>query len=643
MRRPMRRLGYDLIHVLHRDAFASLRRVAVEAEVSSLATTAAFSLLARIVAHTGKTLGEITTPDILALLDACRGVGHNTKGSYTAHFLLRRAGLLDDEPLTGGTRRRVRRLSVEELVDRYTLRSQEVRAVLIEYLREQAPAIDYATLCHTVRMLVKNFWQDIERHHPEVDSLRFPPAVGEAWKAQLFPPDGRVPNRAYATLISVRAFYLDLAHWAVQEPERWGAHSYVCPVKPADLKRSGKYKAQQEARVHDRLRTLMPLLEPVMQAIRHHRHFTAELLTAARAATPGVPFEVQGRAFTRLPPPPQPRSRADDFLASFVQPVGGPPLPGPVEDLEDDAFWTWAIAEGLRWTGLRIEELMELSQTSLKSHAVPGGPTVLLLQVAPSKGDRERLVPVCPELAHVLARVVERIRDARGRVPVVARYDGHERRTVDRLPFLFQRLRRGLGAVISMAAARQMFVRTCLRIDLRAPDGTPLVLTPHDFRRVFATEAVGLGLPIHVAAKVLGHANIETTRGYVGVFEDEVTRQYQAFLSRRRGLRPPEEYREPSEGEVAEFEAHFRKRKLALGDCYRPYQTPCPHEHACVRCPMLRMDPAQLPRLLQIEGDTHRLLTEARERGWEGEVQGLEATLQGVLEKRGQVERIGPS
>ena len=79
---------------------------------------------------------------------------------------------------------------------------------------------------------------------------------------------------------------------------------------------------------------------------------------------------------------------------------------------------------------------------------------------------------------------------------------------------------------------------------------------------------------------------------------------------------------------------------MALGDCYRPYGTDCPHEHACVRCPMLRMDPAQLPRLAQIEADTHRLLAEARERGWDGEAAGLETTLLHIADKKAQAQRV---
>ena len=55
---------------------------------------------------------------------------------------------------------------------------------------------------------------------------------------------------------------------------------------------------------------------------------------------------------------------------------------------------------------------------------------------------------------------------------------------------------------------------------------------------------------------------------------------------------------------------------------------------------MLRMDPHQLPRLVLIEQDTHRLLDEARKKGWEGEVLGLETMLGHIADKKVQVERL---
>jgi hypothetical protein len=32
-------------------------------------------------------------------------------------------------------------------------------------------------------------------------------------------------------LMTVRAFYLDLAHWALDEPSRWGPWAVPCPIR----------------------------------------------------------------------------------------------------------------------------------------------------------------------------------------------------------------------------------------------------------------------------------------------------------------------------------------------------------------------------------------------------------------------------
>jgi len=249
-------------------------------------------------------------------------------------------------------------------------------------------------------------------------------------------------------------------------------------------------------------------------------------------------------------------------------------------------------------------------------------------------------LPVCPELAHVLAVIVRRIQGHTGQVPLVERFDPTEHTLSVALPYLFQRQWRYQGAVMSPASVTALLKRASAQLGLQDKDGTPLYFTPHDFRRLFATEAVNSGLPLHIAAKLLGHLDLNTTRGYVAVYPVEVIRHYQAHLARRRVDRPAVEYRELTAAEWEEFGQHFRRRKLALGDCYRPYGTDCPHEHACIRCPMLRVDPQQSPRLIQIEVNTVELLSEAQAQGWEAEVRGLEETLRHIQEKKAQVERL---
>lgn len=116
--------------------------------------------------------------------------------------------------------------------------------------------------------------------------------------------------------------------------------------------------------------------------------------------------------------------------------------------------------------------------------------------------------------------------------------------------------------------------------------------------------------------------------------------QHAAFIARRRAERPGEEYREPTPTEWAEFERRFTRRKVELGTCARPYGTPCRHEHACLRCPPLRPDPAQAMRLAEIITNLHKRIREATDRGWLGEVEELQVSLAGARQKLQQMRLI---
>jgi hypothetical protein len=129
------------------------------------------------------------------------------------------------------------------------------------------------------------------------------------------------------------------------------------------------------------------------------------------------------------------------------------------------------------------------------------------------------------------------------------------------------------------------------------------------------------------------HKNLNTTMGYNTVYPEKVITGHRAFLARRRQLRPAEEYRTPTEAEWEEFLGHFERRKVALGDCGRAYGTGCVHEMACERCSLLRIDPAQRPRLLLIRDSLAARVTEATAQGWLGELEGLRVSLATVTEK----------
>jgi hypothetical protein len=174
--------------------------------------------------------------------------------------------------------------------------------------------------------------------------------------------------------------------------------------------------------------------------------------------------------------------------------------------------------------------------------------------------------------------------------------------------------------------------------DLANVDGEALNFSPHDFRRIFVTDAIMNGLPPHIAQVICGHRHIDTTMGYKVVYPAETIEAHRAFITRRRASRPSEEYRTPTEEKWGAFLAYFERRKVSIGTCARAFGIPCVHEHACVRCSLLRPEPAQRARLVGIRDNLIARIAEAEREGWIGEVEGLRVSLAGAEEKLAQLD-----
>jgi hypothetical protein len=146
------------------------------------------------------------------------------------------------------------------------------------------------------------------------------------------------------------------------------------------------------------------------------------------------------------------------------------------------------------------------------------------------------------------------------------------------------------------------------------------------------------GLPPHIAQVICGHKTIDTTMGYKAVYPGEAIEAHRAFIARRRATRPSQEYRTPTDEEWDAFLAHFEKRIVSIGTCARAYATPCIHEHACVRCSLLRPSPTQRGRLEEIRDNLQARIAEATREGWLGEVEGLQVSLAGAQDKLAQID-----
>ena len=408
--------------------FARLRELA-EAGPASARKDArlAATRIATLLACKGGVIGDITVGDCVELADTQRRV-QARGGQKKVDFYLRLHALgifPADAPATIRAFGMAQgQLTIEELVDRYRLQCKPVRDLLVDYLRERQPALDYASLEAIASTLAGLFWARIEALSPGISTLRLPPEVARAWKEDLQTikrtvtgPDGQKtvvtsPRlNAKDELLRVRALlprHRPVGHrgaralGAVGSPEPGqrrrdqlgqGTQAPQGPDGPADPR-----AAARPARARPHRRRTQDRDRPPAPG-RPGRHAPGEIIegtggTLRRAVAP----KANGRHVW-----------AEDTATGKRRNLSYE---------EEEAFWAFAAIEVLRLTGIRCEELLELTHHSITEYRLPTtGELVPLLQIAPSKTDTERLLLVSPELADVLSAIISRLRGPGGDGP----------------------------------------------------------------------------------------------------------------------------------------------------------------------------------------------------------------------------------
>ncbi len=186
------RIANEMAKVRDRHGLAQLRAVRTSSTVGDATMVPAIERVALMMAAKGGTVADVTPGDCIELMQTSREVfpGPNRSSRHSPLFyqLLHSIGAFPaDAPPT------VRmfsslfagKLSVEQLVDRYDLACRPVRELLVDYLRERQPAVDYSTLTNLATTLTLWFWKDLERHHPGIDSLQLTPEVAAGWKQRI--------------------------------------------------------------------------------------------------------------------------------------------------------------------------------------------------------------------------------------------------------------------------------------------------------------------------------------------------------------------------------------------------------------------------------------------------------------------------
>lgn len=604
--------------------------------------------LSRMSISSGRSLANLRAADFLAerevLIEAgMRGAMH------VAWTYARRAGLLAGEPFELGEVLRARQRTPAELVAHHGVENPAVAAMFIDYLTERQTTCDYSSLKALAGMLLKLFWGDLQRHYQGKADLALTVSEAAEWRQRIATlPNGK-PRRDLGHVVSAaRGLYLDIASWAHDDPARWAPWARPCPFNGRETSRMQRQNTQrQTAAMAARTRSLTMVVPQLVSSIAGTLRIAEKRLRAATGILAGEEFLLDGQAWRVAP-----NTHTGGYTRTQVFVLSPDGLQLDLTAEEDAAFWTWAVVEVLRHSGIRIEEMLELTHLSIRAFRKPDGQVVPLIQIAPSKTNTERVLPASPQLTHALSRIVARqlahqqaapVDDRGPMLPLVTRRDEYELTYSAPLPFLFQRrLGSGRRTVMSGAFVRNRLDKAAVAAGLRDTDGAPIRFTPHDFRRLFLTDAVTNGLPIHIAAQLAGHDDINTTRGYVATYPTEVFAAYDSYLARRRAQRPADEYRSPTPQELQEFAEHFGRRRVELGNCARPYGTGCSHEHACIRCDYLHVSADQAGRLDAIEQDLHQRVDRAQQQQWFGDLDQLRVTLEHLKAKKEQVA-LSPS
>lgn len=503
------------------------------------------------------------------------------------------------------------------------------------YFRQrQRQSIKWVTLYANIVTLLGTFWPLVQEVAPGTDSLHLDHAAWDDLYDRLsLRNDGSERIGADATRSEIRMLYTDIQQWAVLNPALWQRYVASCPWGKELARGQRREKRTRKSRMDSKTREQTLTVNALRTAARQNWLHSSGLLAAAREVGPGDTFAHHGIDYTRVVAEGKHRRSDQQVMPLSVRDADGQLIRVSLD--EDKDFWAYVLIEVLYQTGIRIEEALEICVQSIENWQSATGFAMPVLRIAPSKMDKERLVPLSPEALAVLAQASARLKKQHnGQVPLVPAVDGHERTDLPALAYLFQRAPFGQSVRIGYSGVAGIFRRVVKVGNVRDASGHRVHFTPHDFRRLFVSRTVNSGLPIQVAQVICGHDSITTTQGYFAIDEDRAMLAYKKYLQAQRQERPAEEYAPPSEADVAAGQNFIARRQVRLGRCDRGHGQDCERGHQCVACPALRLNDDAEPLLAAEAAASQARLLDAEKDGFLCEAEGLRERLQAIQDTR---------
>jgi integrase len=511
-----------------------------------------------------------------------------SKGTDALDAALCSLGVFSRTPKRGSARHgRRQRMKASELVESAGV-PDRFRQVMILYLETYEARVSdvYRTLRHKVIALA-HFWRFIRDRHPDVKRCSqilprhvrdyIPHAIRRAHEVQRGPGAGdEVRPTAHSWLVDLRVFFSDLCAWATEPDSPFKRFApRTIPATRHTFLGYGFDKARERTRA--RITATVLDLEREMPKIRAFalQQWKAAVAAPKVATTRGYPWSD-----------------------------------------EVDTFWDWALLELLVQSGLRIEEASELTTFDILKRKMPDGRIYYLLHIKPSKFDRARVIPIGDGLGRVLAeiiRYVKRFYNSES-VPVCDHWDLQEKRPRPPAPYLIQGIRHPSTAGIQTIRSRIREIS--IDAGARRSNGSPLVLLPHDCRRVFASEHLNNNTPVHIIQALLGHASPDTVMIYAKLYPSQLIEEYRKTVrSLYNAYYGEDGLKNPTAEEWAAFTASCNLRDMGTHLCALPTGEHCPKGLICLGCAHAQPKKSAVPIFRRMLASHERSLVAARGHG----------------------------
>jgi hypothetical protein len=167
--------------------------------------------LARAMIRTGKRVEQVTGDDLLFYADVVKTSGRNRREHLLWELLVQLGPLAAEAPTlraAWSAKGNSRQHSTATLVDRYGIAPSGARNLLVDYLDEIRPGMDYGSLEGLAYRLVRLFWWEVLQINPEQADLRLSPDVATAWRERLaMTTNGRPRREIHSILIAIRSLH----------------------------------------------------------------------------------------------------------------------------------------------------------------------------------------------------------------------------------------------------------------------------------------------------------------------------------------------------------------------------------------------------------------------------------------------------